>query len=262
MGKIITVANHKGGVGKTTTVFTLGLFLSKKYKVLLVDLDPTASLTTQLEFENSTDTEGVSEFIKNKENANLDQYIVSTKYENIDILKADEHLYMVESKLSASNKIKGCILKTKFSLIKDKYDFIIIDTSPAFGALLVNALISSNLVVIPVQNEFSVFHGLNLFLSTIEKAESLLEKDFDYKLLLTMYEKSIDENEEQRKIIQSSFSDLIFKTLIDYDPLIKKAGNHGESILGLTDKSKAAKQYEQLSLEIEKHKKKEYLTIN
>ena len=262
MAKIITVANHKGGVGKTTTVLTLGLYLSEKYKILLMDLDPSASLSTQIDFENNGNSAGVSGFIKSPENENLENYIIPTKYKNIDLLRADENLYPVENRLSSSNKIKGRILKTKLASIKEKYDYIIIDTSPAFGALLVNALIASNLAVIPVQNEFSVFHGLNLFLSTIEKAENLLEKDFEYKLLLTMYEKRIDDDDEQRKIIQSSFSDIIFQTLIEYDPLIKKAGNSGESILNLTDKSRAAKQYEEFSREIEEHQKKEYFTIN
>ncbi len=213
--KVIAFANQKGGVGKTTTVWNLGVYLSKLgRKVLLLDFDPQASLTICQGIE----PEDLKESIYNVliSNTPLENVIIKLKESNVDIVPANIDLSGVEiqlaSKIGRENKLKNIINK-----ICTNYDYILIDCPPSLGLLTINALVACDGVIVPVATEYLAYRGLKLLENTIEEVKELNKNIKIYGILATFYDKrtkhSVEVFEQLKKEKQFIFNSIIKKSI-------------------------------------------------
>ncbi len=244
---MISAANMKGGVGKTTTVLSLGFCLAMTgCRVLLVDADPGGSLTAQLAEENSFP---LSSFLKGKP-ALSEIFKPACAEENLFSIVSDRKLASIERRLLSGEKIKLFLLKKRLASLKDKFDFILVDTPPSFSGLTLNALFAADLIVIPVQPEFTVFHGLSRMIDAVRLVDRYRNNKSKYQILLAMYDRKADKRKKYLSIIEKRFSRFLFKTVIENDPNIKIASNLGEPFIRCFPESAGAVQYRLLADEI------------
>jgi len=241
MGKIISLLNQKGGVGKSTTAVNLSVALSKmNKKVLLIDLDPQG---------DSTDTSGIREEQKNTTLEFLldgkESRIETTHY---DMIPADISLAGFDLKIA--NKIaRESVLKNSVSSFKKEYDYILIDCQPSLSLLPLNALVASDLVLVPMMAEKYSTKGIDALLNTIEEIKPL-NANLDYKFLITRFNKSFSHNVALEKEIRELIGDLTLTTIIRQDVKISNSQLESLNIFDYDSKSKAAKDYTQLAEEV------------
>jgi len=246
MAKIISIANQKGGVGKTTTVLTLGTCLSiRGYNTLLIDLDSSASLSVQLTYGIHNNKTNVYAMFRNG-NLNWEDLIIKTEIMNLDLIQSHIDLTKIERDLVNSRKIRAFLLRKRLNSILEKYDYIILDTSPSFSSLLLNCLVASDLTIIPINTEFSVFHGVNIMMDTIKMVEDATKKKCDYRFLVTMYDDSVDSNRKSLNLIMEKFRGIVYNTVIEKDPNFMEANNNGKPITIFMPRSKGSMQYQNL----------------
>lgn len=185
-----TIANQKGGVGKTTTTISLGgLLANKGYKVLLVDTDPHASLSYYFGIESEDlDLNVYDLFIQVATREQILQSLCPTKYPNIDILPATMSLATLDRALGAKGGM-GLVLKKALDKISDEYDFVLIDCPPVLGVLMVNALAACHRIIIPVQTEFLALKGLDRMMKTMEIMQGEQTSPFKHTIVPTMFDK-------------------------------------------------------------------------
>ena len=185
-----TVANQKGGVGKTTTTITLGgLLASMGYKVLLVDTDPHASLSYYFGIESEDlDLSVYDLFVQDSTKEQILQSLCPTQYSNIDILPATMGLATLDRALGAKGGM-GLVLKKALAKISNEYDFVLMDCPPILGVLMVNALAASQRIIVPVQTEFLALKGLDRMMRTLEMMQTEKESSFTYTIVPTMFDK-------------------------------------------------------------------------
>ena len=255
MGKIISLVNQKGGVGKTTTSINLSASLSLEgKKVLLVDLDPQGNATTGVGFNKADIERSVYEVFNGI--VGINEVILHTKFRGLDLLPSSLQLAGIDIELldkgrEDPNFQKSYQLKNAIDLIRDNYDYIIVDCPPSLGLITTNALAASDSVIIPVQCEFFALEGITQLLNAIMLTKKKLNPNLKLEgVLLTMFDSRANLSIEVIEEIRSYFKDKVYTTLIPRLIRLAEAPSHGKPIIAYDPKSKGSLAYLNLAKEV------------
>lgn len=252
MGKVISIANQKGGVGKTTTAVNLSTVLAKKgRKVLLMDADPQGNATSGLGVNKEQQFSIYDVLIEDIE---VENALQKTNVKNLDLCPSNINLAGAEVQL-VSMENREHRLKEKIDKIRDQYDFIIIDCPPSLGLTTLNSFTASDSVLIPIQCEYYALEGLGQLINTIELVREHMNKSLYIEgALLTMYDARTNLSNQVVKEVKRYFDNKVYKNIIPRNVKLSEAPSYGMPITLYDPKSKGAKSYEKFA--------KEFLKIN
>ena len=255
MGKVISVANQKGGVGKTTTTVNLATLLAKKgKKVLLIDTDPQGNATSGLGVTKELEL-SVYDILVGE--TTFQETVQETAVKNLTVCPSNISLAGAEVEL-VSMMSREQRLKTKLDDVKEQYDFILIDCPPSLGLITLNAFTASDSVLIPVQCEYFALEGLGQLLNTVNLVKKHLNKNLEIEgALLTMYDARTNLSNQVVKEVKKYFEDKVYKTVIPRNVRLSEAPSYGMPISVYDPKSKGAKAYDKFVKEFLKKNQEE-----
>ena len=253
MGKIIAIANQKGGVGKTTTSVNLSAALGAlEQKVLLIDADPQANASSGLGIDVENVNLGTYQLLEHT--ATASEVIVKANSPNVSLIPAHIDLVAIEIEL-VEKPNREFMLAEAIKPLKEQYDYIVIDCAPSLGLLTLNALSAADAVIIPIQCEYYALEGLGKLLNTVKSVQKLYNKDLDIEgMLLTMYDSRLRLSNQVVEEVRKHFGDMVFETIIQRNVKLSEAPSFGESIISYDASSKGASNYLGLARELLKRK--------
>lgn len=249
MGRIIAIANQKGGVGKTTTSVNLSACLAHiGKKVLLIDTDPQGNATSGVGVNKGDVQKCIYDILI--DDTDFHEVILTTKVENLDIIPATISLAGAEIEL-VSTISREVRMKHAIQGVKEQYDYIIIDCPPSLGLLTINALTASDSILIPVQCEYYALEGLSQLLSTIRLVQKHLNEHLTIDgVLLTMFDARTNLGIQVIEEVKKYFQDKVYRTIIPRNVRLSEAPSHGEPIIVYDSKSRGAEVYLELAKEV------------
>lgn len=249
MGKVIAIANQKGGVGKTTTAINLAASLAVlEYKTLLIDADPQGNATSGVGVDPRSVKVGIYECLMDE--ANLKKAIMETDTPNLWLIPSDIDLVGAELEL-VDQPNRNQKLKHLLSKVKDDYDFVIIDCSPSLGLVTLNVLTAANSVIIPVQCEYFALEGMGKLLHTIKLVQTEMNEDLEVEgVLLTMYDIRLRLSNQVVEEVKSHFQDMVLNTVIHRNTKLGEAPSYGKTIIMYDAAGKGSVNYLNLAREI------------
>lgn len=253
MGLVLSIANQKGGVGKTTTTINLASSLANlRNKILIVDLDYQANATSCMGIDRGSVDKSIFDAFKRE--ADFSEILIKSNHRNIDVLPAKTMVEGIEEVI-ISDSNRDFILHDLLSKFKDAYDYVLIDCPPSLGYITTNALVASDGVIVPVQCEFLAMDGLTQLLNTIRTVQNKKKVNKEnltiYGVLLTMLDKRVTSGFQIVNEIKTYFKEKVFKTIIPRNITCSNATFYGMPVTQFSPKSKSSISYKKLAKEVE-----------